>query len=322
MADPSPPADTPTPTEAQAMGLPPALPGASFLLDPPGIGRVQVYAQQPAEAAAGDRPILLVHSVNAAASAREMRPLYERLSATHPTYALDLPGFGRSEHREQLYLPRLMTDAIHAVVGDIRPRHGGAPVDVVALSLSCEFLARSANERPGDYRTVALVSPTGMNGRGRRDGPPGATRGIPAMRWFLTHPWWSDRLYGWLTRPGVIRYFLQRTWGGKDIDEDLWAYDVELAKVPGAKHAPFSFLSGYLFSKDVTPLYEGLVHPVWMSHGVRGDFTDYRGKGVVADRSNWRFRVFETGALPHFEVPEDFVGDYRRFLEEGPAPLG
>ena len=54
--------------------------------------------------------------------------------------------------------------------------------------------------------------------------------------------------------------------------------------------------------------------PVWMSHGVRGDFTDYRGKGIVEGRPNWRFDVFPTGALPYFEVPEDFAAAFDRFL--------
>jgi hypothetical protein len=44
-----------------------------------------------------------------------------------------------------------------------------------------------------------------------------------------------------LTRPGVIRYFLQRTWGSKAIDEDLWRYAVVTTRQPGARNAPFRF---------------------------------------------------------------------------------
>ena len=43
------------------------------------------------------RPLLLIHSVNAAASAYEMRPIFERFRGQRPVYALDLPGFGWSQ---------------------------------------------------------------------------------------------------------------------------------------------------------------------------------------------------------------------------------
>ncbi|MEE8614139.1 MAG: alpha/beta hydrolase, partial [Roseateles sp.] len=54
--------------------------------------------------------------------------------------------------------------------------------------------------------------------------------------------------------------------------------------------------------------------PVWMSHGVRGDFTDYRGKALVERRPNWRFTVFPTGAMPYFEQPAAFIAAYDAFL--------
>jgi len=59
--------------------------------------------------------------------------------------------------------------------------------------------------------------------------------------------------------------------------------------------------------------------PVWMSHGVRGDFTDYRGQVIVEGRPNWQFSVFPTGALPYFEVPAAFHQAFDRFLAMAPA---
>jgi hypothetical protein len=116
----------------------------------------------------------------------------------------------------------------------------------------------------------------------------------------------------------VIRYFLERTWGGPDIDEELWAYDVLTTRQPGARHAPLYFLSGELFSADVNRLYDALNLPVWMSHGVRGDFVDYRGAKVLLDRDNWRLEVFQTGAIPYFEVPDTFFSAFDRFLADPP----
>ena len=273
-------------------------------------GRLAVYV-------AGDGPpLLLIHSINASASAAEMRPLHEHYRATRTVFSIDLPGYGFSDRSDRVYTPRLMTDAIHAVTEQIRLRCGEAPIDALALSLSCEYLARAAAERPAQFRSVALVSPTGFMGQRQWRDAPGTTRGKPWLYKTLRGPGarWGGPLFRALTRPGVIRYFLQRTWGSKEIDETLWADDVVTTRVAGAEHAPLYFLSANLFSADIHTIYEQLEMPVWMSHGVRGDFTDYRGTAIVVSRPNWRFSVYPTGALPYFEVPDDFERDFDAFL--------
>ena len=46
-------------------------------------------------------PLLLVHSVNAAASAAEVRPLHEHYRATRTVLSLDLPGYGFSDRSDR-----------------------------------------------------------------------------------------------------------------------------------------------------------------------------------------------------------------------------
>ena len=260
-------------------------------------------------------PLVLVHSVNAAASAHEVRPLMDHWQRTHTVFAPDLPGYGSSDRRARRYTPRLMTDALHAVSALVRQRCGTLPADALAVSLGCEFLARAAAERPTDYRRLALVSPTGLNGTAARRGEAGSTRAVPGLHAVLSAPLWSGPLFRALTRPGVVRYFLERTFGSKNIDETLWADAVQVARVPGAEHAPLTFLGAGLFSADVLSVYESLTQPVWASHGVRGDFTDYRGQVHLAMRPNWRFTVFDSGAMPYFEHPADFNRQLQQFLQ-------
>jgi len=285
-----------------------------FKIDDGHGGRVQAYVR-----GVGGAPLVLVHSINAAASAYEVRPVFERYAASRATYALDLPGFGLSDRTDRPYSARLYTDAVKALVAHVRERHDGAKVDALALSLGCELLARAASEDSPSYARLALVSPTGFNGTTRREGPAESTRGLPGLHGFLRFGLWDDALYRALTRPSVIRFFLEKTFGGKRIDEGLFGYDVELVREPGAKFAPLWFLSGHLFSNDVTRVYESLAMPVWMAHGTRGDFVDYRGAEAVRGRANWRIVVFETGALPYFEVPEAFFAELDPFLA-GEAP--
>lgn len=61
-------------------------------------------------------------------------------------------------------------------------------------------------------------------------------------------------------------------------------------------------------------MYDQLAQPVWMSHGVRGNFTDYRGCSFVTAKPNWQLTVYPTDALPHFEVPIAFFADFDAFL--------
>jgi hypothetical protein len=288
---------------APAHGLPPALDAERFQFD----GLNCYVAGQGA-------PLLLVHSINAAGSAYEVRPVFEHFRATRTVFAIELPGYGFSDRSDRAYTLRLMTDALHATAAQVRQRCGNAPLDALALSLSCEFLARAAGEQPAHWGRLALVSPTGFQGTRQRRGPPGSDRGMPWLFNLLSAGVWTQGLFDTLTKPGVVRYFLQRTWGSKTIDEGLWAYSVATARQPGARYAPLHFLAGMLFSADIHNVYEALSQPVWASHGVRGDFTDYRGMSILSGRPNWRINVFQTGALPYFEVPGPFMAEMEAFL--------
>lgn len=279
-------------------------------------GRLNLYV------AGKGPPLLLIHSINASASAAEMRPLQEHYRSSRTVFALDLPGFGGSDRSDRAYLPRLMTDAVLCAAEQIKDRFSSTPIDALALSLSCEFLARAATEAPAAFRSVALVSPTGFGGRKPRRGPPESTYFIPWFYRLLRGPGWGEALFRGLTRPAVIRYFLGRTWGSKQIDEALWRYDLVTSRAPGAWHAPLYFLSAGLFSADIHTVYERLTVPVWMSHGVRGDFTDYRHTRLVEGKPNWRFSSFPTGALPYFEILSTFCAEYDAFLQAPSAPKG
>ncbi len=186
--------------------------------------------------------------LSSTASTRQHRPRKcdrstNTANATRMVFSIDLPGYGFADRSERACTPRLMTDAVHAFTDQIRERCGPAPFDALALSLSCEFVARAAVERPDRYRSLALVSPTGLSGEREWRGAPGSTRGKPWLHNALRGPagMWGAVVFRALTRPGVIRYFLRRTWGSEQIDEALWAYDVLTTTVPGAEHAPLHF---------------------------------------------------------------------------------
>ncbi len=112
----------------------------------------------------------------------------------------------------------------------------------------------------------------------------------------------------------MIRFFLEKTWGSRQIDERLFQYDVLTTRQPGARHAPLYFLSALLFSADIMHVYDALTVPTWLVHGMRGDFVDYRLKSRFAQTVNWTMEAMPTGAMPYFETAQEFVGRYDLFL--------
>lgn len=284
-------------------------------------GRLTYYSAGP-DADGGLPPLLLIHSINAAGSAYEVRPLYEHYRNSRTVYALELPGFGHSDRSRRAYTPRVMTDAILAVLREIQSVHGRGPIDALALSLSSEFLARAISEMPLVFRSAALVSPTGFRSRDNNTKWRDGTRGMPWLHSLFEFPLWSEGFFNLLSSRASIKFFLKKTWGSDKYDRGLADYDYITTHQPGARHAPYYFVSGFLFSQDILRIYQSLTLPVWMSHGVRGDFVDYSAKTSVERRANWHITVFQTGAMPHFETQNAFIAAYDAFLAGVPAPGG
>lgn len=260
------------------------------------------------------KPLVLIHSINAAASAYEMRPLYEHFAASHRVYALDLPGFGFSVRHDLDYSPQLYANAIQAFL-KTQVVEAAGPADVVALSLGGEFAARAAAEAPELFTSLTLISPTGFGGnrgvvvrRGKRTGSP---RMMNILRW----PVWSQALYDLLTSRPSLRFFLKMAFAGP-VDEKLLAYAYQTAHQPGAHHAPFYFISGKLFSPDIWPIYNDLQLPVLVLYN-KDAFTRFDRLAELAERPNWTaVRIKGAGSLPHFVKPEETSAILTAFLED------
>ena len=238
-------------------------------------------------------PLVLIHSVHAAASAYEMRPLFERYREARPVYALDLPGFGFSRRTERDYSPRLYTEAVLDFLQGVLPP--GQPADVVALSLGCEFAARAALARPDLFRSLAMMSPTGFSSREFSGGSEFAFRA-------LNFPLWSQAFFDLLTTPPVIRYYLAKSFAGP-VDTRLARYDYDVSHRPGARHAPLHFISGRLFTPRVRDsVYGYLTIPVEVLYERDGYVNFRRLPGFLNGHPGWHaVCIAGTRGLPHFE---------------------
>lgn len=257
-------------------------------------------------------PLLLVHSVNATASAFEMEPVFLRQARLRRVVALDLPGFGASDKPDLRYTPALMRDAVTATLDWI----AAGQVDLMALSLGCEFAAEAALQRPGLVRSLALVSPSGMETRRASETYEGGrTREVASLHRLLRGGALGQGLYRLLTTRTSMRWYLGRAWGHGRFDPRLLEHGRLLAALPGAAHAPLDFVAGALFTRGVIERYRSLPMPLWVCGGREGPFTDV---GACPPRSANGFAALrttlDTGAMPQFSLPEPFDEAYRKFL--------
>lgn len=299
--------------------LPPALDGRRIAMPGDGPG-LCAYASPAALLEGADldlsvaTPLLLVHSVNASASAAEVHPLFERYGARRPTLALELPGFGTSQRGPLAYSPNMMVQSVLRAAHYLRDIGFTQPIDVLGLSLSCEFVAMAALEQPAWFRSVALISPTGLESGRVEHFAQGKTKERPLLRRFLSSPL-GEPVFRVLTTPSSMRWFLERAWGSPVIDEELLEYGHVTARHPGARYAPAAFISGALFTKGIAERYAQLAPAVWLAHGVRGEFTDFGGLLRIGPPKNWSWETFGTGAMPQLEAPRLFMSRYDTFLE-------
>ena len=280
-----------------ALPLPDAIPAERVSFISEKAGQLNYYVEQHAYG----RPLVLVHSVNAAASAFEMRPLFEHYRSQRPVYALDLPGYGFSERSEREFRPQTFS----AGILDLLESQVGEPADVIALSLGCEFAARAAHEKPELFHSLTMISPSGFNARntGRTSQKTEASGSSDQVHSILSYPLWGRPLFDLITTRRSIEYFLQQSFVGP-VANSMVDYAYVTSHQPGAEHVPLYFLSGKLFSPNIlVDVYKNLELPVLVIYD-RDAFVRFdRLPEVLATRSNWRAkRLSPSLGLPQFEM--------------------
>ena len=126
-----------------------------------GTGNYQIYCYFDRESQG--RPLVLIHSINAAPSAIELKPLFQHFRLSRPVVAPDLPGFGRSTRSVGQFTPSDFAREISILLEQMNSDE--AP-DVVVLSLWAASLWLGPSLRRGArVRSLTLISPSGFSAR-------------------------------------------------------------------------------------------------------------------------------------------------------------
>lgn len=241
-------------------------------------------------------PLVLLHSINAAASSFEMKPLFDHYARQRRVIALDLPGYGFSDRADREYTPALFRDAILDLVEHL----GSEPVDAAALSLSSEFLALAAHAQPQRFRTLTFISPTGFSKRNAQ------LRPNEALLRLLRFSLWRRPIYDLLTSRPSLRLFLSANLR-RPLDRSLVDYAYLTSHQPNAEFAPLYFLSLKLFTPTIFQVYRQLTQPCLLIYG-RDPFVGYAYADELRKKQNWRIVALENaGALTHWDNPEAVI---------------
>jgi hypothetical protein len=240
------------------------------------------------------RPVLLLHSINAAPSAYEVSPFFDAMTLQRPLYAPDLPGFGRSERRDRVYSPAFFADAIidmlraidagPSMLSPFRPLRSLPPV--------------RRRQGAGAFQLPYLISPTGFTRR--RDSP--STVG-PRVHRVLTLPFLGAGSTA-PCEPGPA-CVTSSNMGFRSGPEAMVDYACRTSAQPGASHAPFYFLSGSFSTRMPWAIFTcHLSCRCWCSTiRTRTSVSIFCLRFSRVGRTGRRCRIPETLGLPHFEKP-------------------
>jgi pimeloyl-ACP methyl ester carboxylesterase len=264
-------------------------------------GRIHYYA----DTASGGRPLVLIHSINAAPSVFEMKPLFDHYRKHRTVVAPDLPGFGHSDRAHTRYSPSLFANAIV----DLLDKVVGEPCDLVAFSLGCEFAAQAALIRPEAIASLVLISPTGFSARRLPTG-----QAAERAHKVLSVPVVNDALFGLLTSRPSIRYFYKQAFHGA-IPPEMVEYAYATSHQPGAKYAPLYFLSGQLFTPNAREtVYADVGQPVLVLYDRDPNIDFHELPDFLGHHGHWRAeRIAPTRGLLQWEQPAQTVAAIDRF---------
>ncbi|NTW00041.1 MAG: alpha/beta hydrolase [Oscillochloris sp.] len=277
----------------------------NLLSVPPEYADWRGYRVASYRAGAG-QPMLLVHSINAAASAFEMRGPFSELQGDSEVYAIDLLGYGNSDRPKRRYSAEDYIDQIGAQLARI-----GAPTVVVASSLGAAYAVAAADRWPERVRSLVLVCPVGISQFSSTVGPLGW--GVYRI---LSGPI-GQRIFRWLTSERSMRYFLGRQayYDPASITPETLAGFVLASRRSGAYYAPICFLTG-LLNCNIAAAYARLRQPILVIWGRQATTTSVkRADEFRCANSRTRLEIIDHASmLVQDERPAEFSHLVRSFI--------
>jgi pimeloyl-ACP methyl ester carboxylesterase len=275
-------------------------------------GEIAFQALGPARGEAA--PVVLLHSLGPGNDVAQWEAAAEILSERFAVYALDLPGWGRSDAPAG-YRPGAYVDALEDfLAGVVRE-----PAVVVAAGLSAAYALAVAARRPGLVRALGLVGPQGLEADGARQGWIGRHGRAGARRLAALPLVGVTALDVATSRTALARHLRQDVYAAPErVDAALVEHHYRGSHLPLARRALAAYLAGRLrpAAAELAADAEAVAQPVWIAWGRAA------AEAPVESADLWLQRlpgasldVFEgAGSLPHAERSAAFARALEAFL--------
>src|SRR5712692_516350 len=247
-------------------------------------------------------PLVLLHTPGVGASGYEMRKLMGPLAQHYRVYALDLLGFGLSDHPYIDYSAKTYIRFRQDFLAEIVVR----PATLLASGLSCNYAVAVATRSPELCTGLVLISPTALFGRGEegKQGLLGELVGLPTVA-SLVYPLVSTRT--------ALRYRMERQrlqFAESELDH-LYAATHQL----GGEYAAAALFAGKLV-EDVSRQFELMQQPTLIIWGARA----LNNVRAIASRQHMFSRaqvvlIEDTGKQVHEERPEAVITSVEEWRE-------
>jgi pimeloyl-ACP methyl ester carboxylesterase len=259
-------------------------------------------------------PIILIHSINAGASSHEMEEIFNYYRYKRSVYALDLLGYGLSDRPDIPYSPELYIEHLKQFFEYVKEKHNKTP-DVVALSLSTEYIVKIAEQTPELIHKMVLISPTGLEDTVDRI----KYNLHKAALYLFRFPVLGQGMFNALTSRVALKNYLQnrifvepRNLSFLKLQQYYYTTHVK-----GAKNSPSYFVAGELFVDNIFQSYLNSKVPALIVRGTGNEtITQYDAIGtVLKENKKVKETVIENGGLlPYIEKENEFFIVTDKFL--------
>jgi pimeloyl-ACP methyl ester carboxylesterase len=276
-------------------------------------------AEQPSNPADSAPPVVLLHSLGPGHDVAEWEAAADLLADRHAVFALDLPGWGRSD-APAAYRPGAFVEAIEEFLAGVVHE----PAVVVAAGLAAAYALEVAARRPELVRALGLVGPQGLEAEIGRLGWM-ASAGRAGARQLASLPLVGTTALDLATSRAALAHHLRHDVYAtpERVDAALVEHHYRGSHLPRARRALAAYLAGRLrpTAAELADAAAAVVQPVWIAWGRAAVQPPVDCADLWLQRlPHAALDVFEgSGSLPHAESAAAFCRALEAFLDELPA---
>ncbi|WKT83850.1 MULTISPECIES: alpha/beta fold hydrolase [unclassified Thermosynechococcus] len=254
-------------------------------------------------------PLFFWHGFGGGSSRYEWSAVYPAFAAAYPLFALDLPGWGVSEHRDQSYTVAAYVDHLLECLGQLTAE----PAVVITSSLTAAFAIQGAIAHPQRFCGLILTCPTGLSDFGQD------YRQTPLAQ-IARQPYVDIAFY----RLGVANVLSVQSFMANQqfarpsrISPEMVATYTEVAQSAGAEFAALAFVRGDLCC-DLSRFLPHLTVPTYIVWGEQAKLPPVAVGQRLAQLNPEAIRAFDVmpgvGLTPQLECPAVMIGWIDRYL--------